>query len=92
MMKPLACGMALTIFLQLIQSKIDLVVLLALTFCTVLHGYRNVGKKSYRCISILYINRVAQVFFYNLIIKPTIKVAIIAMKICCHIFITVIKE
>ena len=41
MMKPLACGMALTLFLQLIQSKIDLLsisdwlCLSALIFCTV---------------------------------------------------------
>ena len=41
MMKPLACGMALTLFLQFIQSKIDLLIisdrlcLLALIFCTV---------------------------------------------------------
>ena len=41
MMKPLACGMALTLFLQLIQSNIDLLIisdrlcLSALTFCTV---------------------------------------------------------
>ena len=42
MMKSLACGMALTLFLQLIQSKIDLLsisdrlCLSALIFCTVL--------------------------------------------------------
>ena len=41
MMKSLACGMALTLFLQLIQSKIDLLsisdrlCLSALIFCTV---------------------------------------------------------
>ena len=41
MMKPLACGMTLTLFLQLIQSKIDLLIisdrlcLSALIFCTV---------------------------------------------------------
>ena len=41
MMKPLACGMALTLFLQLIHSKIDLLIisdrlcLSVLTFCTV---------------------------------------------------------
>ena len=41
MMKSLACGMALTLFLQLIQSKIDLLIisdrlcLSALIFCTV---------------------------------------------------------
>ena len=41
MMKPLACGMALTLFLQFIQSKIDLLIisdqlcLSALIFCTV---------------------------------------------------------
>ena len=40
-MKSLACGMALTLFLQLIQSKIDLLIisdrlcLSALIFCTV---------------------------------------------------------
>ena len=40
-MKPLACGMALTLFLQFIQSKIDLLIisdrlcLSALIFCTV---------------------------------------------------------
>ena len=42
MMKPLACGMALTLFLQFIQSKIDLLIisdwlcLSVLIFCTVL--------------------------------------------------------
>ena len=41
MMKHLACGMALTLFLQLIQSKIDLLIisdrlcLSALIFCTI---------------------------------------------------------
>ena len=41
MIKPLACGMALILFLQLIQSKIDLFIisdwlcLPVLTFCTV---------------------------------------------------------
>ena len=41
MMKPLACGMALTLFLKLMQNKIDLFItldrlcLLVLTFCTV---------------------------------------------------------
>ena len=38
-MKPLACGMALTLFLQLIQSVfaiLDRLCLLVLTFCTVL--------------------------------------------------------
>ena len=41
MMKPLACGMAQTLFLQLILSKIDLFIisdrlcLSTLTFCTV---------------------------------------------------------
>ena len=41
MMKPLACTMALTLFLQLIQSKIDLLIISdqlcfsALIFCTV---------------------------------------------------------
>ena len=41
MMKPLACRMALTLFLQFIQSKIDLLIisdrlcLSALIFCTV---------------------------------------------------------
>ena len=41
MMKPLACGMALTLILQLIQSKIDLFIisdrlcLSVLIFCTI---------------------------------------------------------
>ena len=41
MMKPLSCGIALTLFLQLIQSKNDLLIisdrlcLSVLTFCTV---------------------------------------------------------
>ena len=41
MMKPLACGMALTLFLQLIQNKIELFIisdrfcLSVLIFCTV---------------------------------------------------------
>ena len=55
MMKSLACGMALTLFLQLIQSKIDLLsisdrlCLSALIFCTV--SAIGISVKSHRCIS-----------------------------------------
>ena len=56
MMKPLAYGMALTLFLQLMQSNIDLLIIsdqLGLSALIFLYsiGYRNIGKKSYRYIS-----------------------------------------
>ena len=56
MMKHLAYGMALTLFLQFIQSKIGFayyigsVVFIGFNILYSI-GYRNIGKKSYRYIS-----------------------------------------
>ena len=58
MMKHLACGMAQTLFLQLIQSKIDMFLtsdrlcLLVLIFCTVL--VIGISVKSHIGTSLLY--------------------------------------
>ena len=63
-MKPLACGMAQTLFLQLIQSKIDMSIILdrlclsVLIFCTV--SVIEISVKSYRYIStVIEINQTA---------------------------------
>ena len=57
MMKPLACGIALTLFLHFIQSKIDLLIisdwlcLLVLTICTV--SVIGISVKSHISTSLL---------------------------------------
>ena len=55
-MKPLSCVIALTLFLQFIQSKNDLLIIsdrLVFIGSNILYsiGYWNIGKKSYRYIS-----------------------------------------